>query len=139
MVVPFDCFVIFSTNVHPRSLADDSFLRRIHYKIRVADPDRDEYERIFRACCEERTIAFDAGALDYLFDEFYGKGIAPRRCHPRDVLDHLRDLAEFRDEPVRLDRELLGTACRSYFLSPAEASPSNGAQHTAVNAPNSAS
>lgn len=128
IVVPFDCFVIFSTNVHPRSLADDSFLRRIHYKIEVADPDRGEYERIFRACCEERAIAFDPGALDYLFREFYRQGIEPRRCHPRDVLDHLRDLAAFRDEPVRLDPTLLGRACRSYFLSPADSSSGNGAQ-----------
>lgn len=118
MVVPFDCFVIFSTNVKPRKLADDAFLRRIHYKILVADPDRDEYERIFRACCEERAIEFDQGALDYLFDEVYEKdGTAPRRCHPRDVLDHLEDLAEYRGEPVRLDPGLLEQACRSYFLS----------------------
>lgn len=134
MVVPFDCFVIFSTNVQPRALADDSFLRRIHYKIEVSDPDRDEYERIFRGCCEERTITFDRGALDYLYDEFYGKGIAPRRCHPRDVLDHLEDLAEFRGEPIRLAPELFEQACRSYFLAPLEPSPNNGVQRTAVSA-----
>lgn len=136
MVVPFDCFVIFSTNVHPRALADDSFLRRIHYKVEVSDPDRDEYERIFRACCEERSIEFDSGALHHLFREFYGKGIAPRRCHPRDLLDHLQDLAEFRGEPVRLDPDLLERACRSYFLPPAEPSPGNGVQPTGA-APNS--
>jgi predicted ATPase with chaperone activity len=117
IVVPFDCFVIFSTNVEPRSLADDAFLRRIHYKVEVAEPSREEYEEIFRSCCEERGVEFDAGALAYLFDEFYGNGgIAPRRCHPRDVLDHVRDLAEFRGEPARLDPDLLEPACRSYFL-----------------------
>jgi hypothetical protein len=117
IVVPFDCFVIFSTNMEPRSLADDAFLRRIHYKIEVADPGRGEYEEIFRACCEERSIEFDEGALDYLFDEFYGNGgIAPRRCHPRDVLEHVRHLAEYRGEPARLDSDLLERACRSYFL-----------------------
>jgi hypothetical protein len=134
MVVPFDCFVIFSTNVQPHALADDSFLRRIHYKIEVSDPDQDEYERIFRGCCEERTIEFDRAALDFLYDEFYGKGIAPRRCHPRDVLDHLQDLAEFRGEPVRLAPELFERACRSYFLAPAEPAPNNGGQRTAVRA-----
>lgn len=134
MIVPFDCFVIFSTNVQPRELADDSFLRRIHYKIEVSDPDRDEYEQIFRGCCEERTIEFDRGALDFLYDEFYGRGIAPRRCHPRDVLDHLVDLAAFRGEPVRLAPELLERACQSYFLAPAEPSPNNGVQRTAVSA-----
>jgi hypothetical protein len=117
IVVPFDCFVIFSTNLEPRSLADDAFLRRIQYKIEVPDPSRGEYEEIFRSCCEERGIGFDAAAVDYLFDEFYGNGaIAPRRCHPRDVLDHVRDLAEFRGEPACLDSGLLEWACRSYFL-----------------------
>jgi predicted ATPase with chaperone activity len=117
IVVPFDCFVIFSTNLEPKALGDEAFLRRIHYKIEVPDPDRGEYEQIFRTCCEEREVRFEEDALDYLFDEFYGNGtIPPRRCHPRDVLDHLRDLAEYRREPARLSRELLEQACRSYFL-----------------------
>ncbi|NIP60725.1 MAG: hypothetical protein GWN82_24625, partial [Gemmatimonadetes bacterium] len=41
IVAPFDCFVIFSTNLEPRSLADEAFLRRIHYKIEVPDPGRE--------------------------------------------------------------------------------------------------
>jgi predicted ATPase with chaperone activity len=117
VVVPFDCFVIFSTNLQPKELADEAFLRRIHYKIEVPDPDRSEYERIFRACCAERGIPFEEDALDYLFGEFYETGkVIPRRCQPRDVLDHLRDLAEYRGEPASLSRELLDQACRSYFL-----------------------
>jgi hypothetical protein len=118
IVVPFDCFIVFSTNLEPRSLGDDSFMRRIHYKIHVPHPGRDEYERIFRYGCEERGIRFDPAAVDYIFDEFYGDGnVSPRRCHPRDVLDHLRDLATYRGEAPRLDRDLLDLACRSYFLT----------------------
>jgi DNA-binding MarR family transcriptional regulator len=117
VVVPFDCFVIFSTNLEPRSLTDEAFLRRIHYKIEVTGPCRDEYERIFRACCAERDIPFDEHAVEYLFREFYAKeAIEPRRCHPRDILDHLRDLASYRGEPPRASAELLGQACRSYFV-----------------------
>lgn len=117
IVVPFDCFVIFSTNLEPRELADDAFLRRIHYKIEVSDPSREEYEEIFRSCCEERGIGFDDGAVDYVFDEFYGTGgTAPRRCHPRDVLDHVRHLADFRGETANLNLNLLEPACRAYFL-----------------------
>ncbi|MDX1673635.1 MAG: hypothetical protein R3314_02440 [Longimicrobiales bacterium] len=137
IVVPFDCFVIFSTNLEPRSLADDAFLRRIHYKIEVSDPDRAEYERIFRACCDEREIEFDEGALDFLFDQYYGEdGIAPRRCHPRDVLDHIQDLAEYRGEPARLARDLLERACQSYFLSPGSGR-GHGVQQAAASAPDS--
>lgn len=116
IVVPFDCFVIFSTNLEPQALADEAFLRRIHYKIEVPDPDRAEYTRIFRSCCEERGIPFEESALDYLFDGFYADGsIAPRRCHPRDVLEHVRHLADYQGEPARLGPELLGLACHSYF------------------------
>ena len=125
IVVPFDCFVIFSTNLEPRSLADEAFLRRIHYKIEVPDPGRGEYEQIFRSSCERNGIPFEAEALDYLYDEYYGTGgVEPRGCHPRDVLDHLRDLAEYRGEPARLSSHLLEQACRSYFLPSARTDPS---------------
>lgn len=117
LVVPFDCFVIFSTNLQPAQLADDAFMRRIHYKIEVPDPDRAEYEEIFRSCCAERGIAYQPAAVDYLFETVYRSGtVAPRRCHPRDVLDHVRDLADYRGVPATLDRALLEPACRSYFL-----------------------
>jgi hypothetical protein len=118
IVVPFDCFVIFSTNLEPRELADDAFLRRIHYKIEVGDPTREEYEEIFRAYCEEQGVEFDERALDYLYDEYYRDGASePRRCHPRDVVDHVRHLAEYRGEPASLSPDLLEPACRAYFLS----------------------
>jgi hypothetical protein len=117
IVVPFDCFVIFSTNLEPEQLGDEAFLRRIHYKIEVPDPERSEYERIFRTCCDERDIDFDPDAVAYLFDEFYGRGtIHPRRCHPRDVLDHVLHLADFRGETPSLCTDLMEQACRSYFL-----------------------
>lgn len=118
IAVPFDCFVIFSTNLEPASLADEAFLRRIHYKIEVPDPDRAEYERIFRDCCEQRGITYHAGAVDVLFREIYAGGsIEPRRCHPRDVLNHLQDLAAYRGESPDLSPLRLQEACSSYFLT----------------------
>lgn len=136
LVVPFDCFVIFSTNLEPRALGDEAFLRRIQYKIEVTDPGRDEYERIFRTCCDERDIEFDEGALKYLFDEVYeAETIKPRRCHPRDVLDHLRDLAAYRGEVTRLTPSLLEDACRSYFLSLGpKTAPADGAKRVSPQA-----
>lgn len=123
IVVPFDCFVIFSTNLEPRTLADEAFLRRIRYKVELPEPRRGEYERIFQACCESMGVAFDPEAVTYLFENVYGDGsIAPRRCHPRDVLHHLKDLARYRGEPIRLSPELLEQACRSCFLSAGTAS-----------------
>ena len=36
--VPFDQLIIFSTNLEPKDLVDEAFLRRIPYKIEVPDP-----------------------------------------------------------------------------------------------------
>ena len=38
--VPFDCLIIFATNIAPTELVEEAFLRRIHYKVRVDSPDR---------------------------------------------------------------------------------------------------
>ena len=47
--VPFDCLVIFSTNLNPLELVDEAFLRRIRYKIMVESPNRAQYEEILQA------------------------------------------------------------------------------------------
>ena len=47
IVVPFDQLVVFSTNLEPRELVDEAFLRRIPYKIEVIDPTEDEFHRLF--------------------------------------------------------------------------------------------
>ena len=36
--IPFDELIVFSTNLNPRDLVDDAFLRRIRYKIPINDP-----------------------------------------------------------------------------------------------------
>src|SRR4029077_17294454 len=46
--VPFETFLIFSTNLQPEQLGDEAFLRRLQYKMFLKSPDRQEYEQIFR-------------------------------------------------------------------------------------------
>jgi predicted ATPase with chaperone activity len=36
--VPFDVLIVFSTNLEPRDLVDEAFLRRIRHKIEITDP-----------------------------------------------------------------------------------------------------
>ena len=115
--VPFDSLLIFSTNLDPGELAEEAFWRRIHYKIYVNSPTPEQYEEIFRRCCDERGIHFDPEAVDYIYRKFYdGAGIPARGCHPRDLLDHLRDTARFLDTPPVLRSDLIDRACRSYFI-----------------------
>jgi hypothetical protein len=118
IAVPFDCLVVFSTNIEPSELVEEAFLRRIHYKIRVSDPDPGQFDEIFSRCCEEEGIVFDPAAPEMVRREFYEPGKAiPRGCHPRDILSHLRDIALFRGMEPDLSLGLLRQACESYFVA----------------------
>jgi predicted ATPase with chaperone activity len=115
--VPFDCLIIFATNISPSDLVEEAFLRRIHYKIKVDSPDRPMFERIFTRICEDRGLEYDKRAVDQLYHEFYEKyHIAPRGCHPRDVVEHLFDIATYLEETPALTPDLIHRAGRSYFL-----------------------
>jgi predicted ATPase with chaperone activity len=126
--VPFDCLLIFATNLDPRSLVEEAFLRRIHYKIQVTDPTSAQYREIFRRCCAARGIDYRDAAVDRIYETVYAadRGIEPRACHPRDVVEHVVDFARFLEAPPVLSDELLDAACRSYFLDVADAGGVDG-------------
>jgi predicted ATPase with chaperone activity len=115
--VPFDCILIFATNLNPRNLLDEAFLRRIQFKVEVKSPDKAAFQKIFQMNCEESGICFRQGAVDLLFREFYdAHGIRPRGCHPRDILHHISSISAFEGIPSSLDPTLLHRAAQSYFL-----------------------
>ena len=47
--VPFEQLTMFSTNLDPKDLVDDAFLRRMRHKVEITAPERDIYERIFNS------------------------------------------------------------------------------------------
>ncbi|MEO7987327.1 MAG: ATP-binding protein [Gemmatimonadales bacterium] len=115
--VPFDCLLIFATNIDPKDLVEEAFLRRIHYKIEIGSPTREQYLTIFQRYCQLAGIPFTRKAVDYVYTNFYERySIAPRGCHPRDIIDHVKDIAKFMEEDPLLSPELMDRACRSYFL-----------------------
>ena len=50
--VPFDVLVVFSTNLPPKDLVDEAFLRRLRHKIEIGDPSYEEYREIFKRVSE---------------------------------------------------------------------------------------
>ena len=115
--VPFDTLLILSTNLAPKDLVEEAFMRRIHYKIHVLGPELEQYKEIFRRCSDERGIPYAEWAMPQIYQTFYKRlGIEPRACHPRDILDHFIDIATFLEAEKVLTPELLDRACRSYFL-----------------------
>src|SRR5216683_5037420 len=45
--IPFEQLIIFSTNLDPKDLVDDAFMRRIRHKVAIDAPERPIYEKIF--------------------------------------------------------------------------------------------
>ena len=114
--VPFDTLIIFATNLDPSDLVDEAFMRRIHYKIEVPSPNREQYEVIFERACDSRNIPYDPRAVEYIYRKYYGTiGIEPRGCHPRDITDHVLDYARYVEAEPKLTPELIDSACDSYF------------------------
>ena len=115
--VPFDVLLVIATNIDPKQLVEEAFLRRIHYKIRVESPTLEQYESIFERYCQEKSLPYDPAAVRQLYKNFYhAHSIAPRGCHPRDVIDHLLDIAKYLETPPSLSQDLVERAGRSYFL-----------------------
>ena len=114
--VPFDQLLIFSTNLEPRDLVDEAFLRRIPYKINIGDPTEDEFRQLFRMMCERLDIAYDAQTVEYLIEEYYRKtGRAFRCCQPRDLLTIIRNQSRYDGSKPLLARESIDFATRVYF------------------------
>ena len=117
MTVPFEAFLIFSTNLQPEQLGDEAFLRRIQYKMLLRSPEEAEFVTIFRRFCESKELPCDEGLTDRFVQKFYRTtGKRFRRCHPRDILSHAIDLIQFEKLPFELTGDLLDRAFESCFL-----------------------
>jgi len=117
ITVPFEAFLIFSTNLNPEQLGDEAFLRRIQYKMLLRNPDEQEFASIFQRFCESKSLPHQDGLIARFIDKHYRKARRPfRRCHPRDVLSHAIDLIHFEKLHFELTDELVDRAFESCFL-----------------------
>ena len=115
--IPFDVLIVFSTNLAPKDLVDEAFLRRIRHKIEINDPTFDEFREIFRRVCEAKGVPYDERALGYLIQEYYIKRRAKLRAvHPRDLVDQLLDISRYMNLETRLTKDLIDRACQAYFV-----------------------
>ncbi|HPH94459.1 MAG TPA: ATP-binding protein [Anaerolineaceae bacterium] len=115
--VPFDVLVVFSTNLPPKDLVDEAFLRRLRHKIEITDPSYEEYREIFQRVARSKNVAYSDQGLAYLLQEWYIKRNRKLRAsHPRDICDQLVDIANFLGEQPSMTIEMIDRAAESYFV-----------------------
>lgn len=114
--IPFDQLVLFSTNLEPRTLVDEAFLRRIRYKIKIDHPSRDEYEEIIRRICRSNKIEFRPEVFDFLLKLYQQQGVKLNSCHPRDLLDQIIDDAHYNCIAPEMTIDTVTAAWENYFV-----------------------
>ncbi len=114
--IPFETLVVFSTNLDPRQLADEAFLRRIQNKIKVDTISVEQFDHILERVCADYQVEFDAEMAAYLREKCNpdGKGVL-RACYPRDMLRILQSIADYENRAPELSRQDLDRALNLYF------------------------
>jgi len=122
--VPFDVILIFSTNLEPRELADDAFLRRIGHKIEFKPMPERQYRALWADAARQHGLTLMPAALDYLIKELHEKYSTPLLpSHPRDLSGLVRDQIRYHGEDPVVTAEHVRHAWENFFVSPERASP----------------
>ncbi len=114
--VPFDQLIIFSTNLEPKQLVDDAFLRRIPYKIEVPDPTEEEYRELMKLMAEKLGFEHHEAAVDHLVNKHYlGVNRPFRCCQPRDLLMQIKNMCHYLRQKPEMTVEFFDAAVDNYF------------------------
>lgn len=113
---PFECLLVFSTNMEPKDLVDEAFLRRIPYKLEISDPDENAFRGLLNSQSASLGLQLQPGVVDYLINTHFKAANRPMRfCHPRDLMLQVSNLRRFREEEMIVDRESVDEAVLLYF------------------------
>jgi len=114
--VPFDQLIIFSTNLEPRELVDEAFLRRIPYKINVGNPSEQEFRDLMRMMAEETGIAYREDIVTDLIQRHYSAvNRTFRCCHPRDLILQIINFSAYNGRQPEMTPEAFDAAVDNYF------------------------
>jgi MoxR-like ATPase len=114
--VPFDLFIVFSTNLDPTQLADEAFMRRIPNKIGVDYATREQFVEIFKHECQNRTVQCDEGIPEYVVQCLRDMRQSLAQCHARDLINQIFWAAKYAGVEPRITARSVEQACRAHFL-----------------------
>jgi len=118
--VPFELLVVFSSNLNPRDLADEAFLRRIQTKVLVNDVTPEAFDQIFQRVVDTHQAPAEPGAAEYLRTRCSAAGAKfLRACYPNDIYKLVKAISEYEGRTVRMTRANMDRAVALYFAKPA--------------------
>jgi predicted ATPase with chaperone activity len=115
--VPFDELLIFCTNIDPKELLDEAFLRRIPYKVKLRDPSEEKFRHIMKFLAPKYDIEYNAAMVDYLIMNYFRDKRPFRSCHPRDILEQIVNASAYQRIKPRMTKDLIKLAAFNYFAA----------------------
>lgn len=114
--IPFEVMVVFSTNLDPRDLADEAFLRRIQNKIYVEAVSPEVFDQIFGRVVQSRGMDCEEGSDEHLRKLCLRQGPSElRACYPNDMCDIISSISHYEGRPPEVNKANLERACALYF------------------------
>jgi hypothetical protein len=119
--VPFELMVVFSTNLNPRDLADEAFLRRIQTKVLVENVSAEVFHQIFQRVVQNAQCPTEPGCAEYLRERCMAAGAtALRACYPMDIYKLVKAISEYEGRPLRMTKVNIDHAVALYFAKQEE-------------------
>jgi predicted ATPase with chaperone activity len=115
--VPFDELLIFCTNIDPKELLDEAFLRRIPYKVKLNDPSEEKFRQIMKFVAPKYNIEYHDAMTDYLIRNYFHGKRPFRSCHPRDILEQIVNASAYQRIQPKLNKDLIKLAAFNYFAA----------------------
>lgn len=115
--VPFDTKVMFSTNFAPNKIFDGAALRRIHYKIFVGHPNRDEYIKIFLLTVGLYPVELKEEVLSHLLLKLYPTVNNDYAAyHPKFLIEQMISSCRYEDIEPQMSVALVERAWEHLFI-----------------------
>ena len=114
--VPFEVLVVFATNIDPKELAEEAFLRRIKNKVYVGAVDSQIFDEIFNRLVAEKNLPCRPNSTEILRKLCFELGAKElRACYPADIVDALISISRYDERPVEISKANLERAAALYF------------------------
>ncbi|MBD3624595.1 MAG: ATPase [Rhodobacteraceae bacterium] len=116
-MVPFDTLVIFSTNFAPSEMFDGAALRRIYYKIKVDNPNREDFIKVFVKTSRAYKINPDEEVLTHLLKHRYPEvGNQFANYHAPFLIDQMLSIADYEGRERKMTIDLVDRAWANLFV-----------------------
>jgi hypothetical protein len=114
--IPFELMVVFSTNLDPRDLADEAFLRRIQNKIYINAVEEHVFDLIFERVVRARGVHSEPGCAEFLRRLCLREGRTElRACYPSDICEIINSISRYERRTPVIDPANLERATALYF------------------------